>query len=412
MSKNFPSKFHRINSYLVAVPFGLCAIAGAQAQVSGSPPEGLAVYFPAYGLPGRVPPYSSLPPPGFPPEVRVNGGGLDRPPITTFAGTFFTLRRFMNYEVRGRYGVEQFITVFDAWPGACSVGPGVFPMPRRSNEIQTRNIAFDDSFNGLDCSTDRIELQPYRWQFTDRSTAVAPARRKAIDGSEYEAAALVIERDGAPWMTYFAGYRLGIVASASNWNDADRNRSVALSTWPSYPNSRDNFELAKLPPPFVEGELVEYEYRVGVPAEQRGLFSYALNLDEQTAMDKLTDWERTGRRIKTGGYLPVCRFDTSTTGGVAGRFFSASERDCAALLSAPGLAAKGVAFRASLPIKSTGICPAATVAITRLYNNGIARGVTPNHRYVSRGDDQEPIDVAMARILGWVNEGVAFCVPQ
>lgn len=120
-------------------------------------------------------------------------------------------------------------------------------------------------------------------------------------------------------MTYFAGYRLGIVDSASNWNDVNRTRSVALSTWPAFPNAREDFEMAKPPPPFVEDEFVEYKYRVRLLGDQFGAFAYAVNLDEKTDMYKLVAWERTGRRIKTGGYLPVCRFDTRTTGGVGGR---------------------------------------------------------------------------------------------
>lgn len=411
MSKHFTSAARRINACLAALPLALVAISSSHAQPAEPPQGGLRAYFPAYGVPGRLPPYSSLPPSGFPPEVHVIGGGIDPPPITTGAGTFFSVDRFVKYLTEMQFGVSRKFELIEYLAGTCFQFQSRRSIPQRSNELASGQTGYNSNKNDIECRGDSFLGEQPLWKFTDVHTTVAPTRRKAINGSEYEAAALVIERDGAPWMTYFAGYRLGIVASASNWNDVNRNRSVALSTWPSYPNSRDNFELAKLPPPFVEGELVEYEYRVGLLSDQFGVFAYAVNLDEQTAMDKLATWERTGERIKTGGYLPVCRFDTTTTGGVAGRFFSASDRDCAALLSAPGLAAKGVAFRASLPIASTGSCPAATVAITRLYNNGIARGAPPNHRYVSRGDASEPIATWMTG-FGWVNEGVAFCVPD
>jgi hypothetical protein len=144
------------------------------------------------------------------------------------------------------------------------------------------------------------------------------------------------------------------------------------------------------------------------------VFAYAVNLEEQTAMDLRPEWSRTGQRFKTGGYVPVCRFDLPAVvaaGGVVGRFFSGSDADCKALLAAPGILAKGTAFRASLPNATTGTCPVGTIAINRLYNNGIARGMPPNHRYVGRGDDIDPLPLAMSK-AGWVDEGVALCVPE
>jgi hypothetical protein len=408
------SKSQRVGAFIAASLLTLGPSSATHAQTSKPPQEGLSVYFPAYAAPVWLPPWRNPPPVGFPPEVRVNGGGIDPPPISTGRGAFFSVERFVGYrterflEERERYVLYQFSN------GACTRGVSSRVVPRRSDEIVSGWSTYDPPPPGFDCSADYIAGQATRWTFTDIHTTVAAARRKAIDGSEYEAAALTIERDGAPWMTYFAGYRLGIVASASNWLDANRNRSVALSTWPNYPNARDNFELAKLPPPFVEGELVEYQYREGVPHQQPSFYAYAVNLEEQTAMDKMLLWDRTGRRFKTGGYVPVCRFDlpaAASAGGVASRFFSGSEQDCKALIAAPSLAAKGTAFRASLPNAATGTCPVATVPINRLYNNGTTRGLPPNHRYVGRGEDQEPIPLVMSK-LGWVDEGVALCVPE
>ena len=45
--------------------------------------------------------------------------------------------------------------------------------------------------------------------------------------------------------------------------------------------------------------------------------------------------------------------------------------------------------------------------VYRLYNNGVARGIDPNHRYAKR---QKVVDEMVAK--GWVFEGPVFCVVQ
>ena len=47
------------------------------------------------------------------------------------------------------------------------------------------------------------------------------------------------------------------------------------------------------------------------------------------------------------------------------------------------------------------------VPVQRLYNNGVARGIDPNHRYAKR---QEVVAEMVAK--GWILEGPAFCVIQ
>ena len=76
---------------------------------------------------------------------------------------------------------------------------------------------------------DRENEKPPDWQAKDRINLLAPIRRKASDGSEYEASPMVIVREGVPWMTYYAGYRLGFVASESNWSDSNLGKIAALA---------------------------------------------------------------------------------------------------------------------------------------------------------------------------------------
>jgi hypothetical protein len=259
------------------------------------------------------------------------------------------------------------------------------------------------------------------WSFTDRATFRAPIRRKAIDGSEYEASPMVIERNGVPWRTHFAGYRMGIVASDSNWLDSNLPKAPELSNWPKLPKSRDNFELAKLPYPFIEGEVVEYFKRDDLPTfplfSRPERFAYATSREEQAALDATTLWERSGRTFKTGGYVSVCRIDGPAAYGVATQFFSANEGECQALQSAPGLISKGYSFRASTPRRTSAavpnLCPAGTVGLYRFYKpnaSSVSNRAVPNHRFVTLSDPENAADQML--FLGWINEGITLCVPQ
>ena len=63
---------------------------------------------------------------------------------------------------------------------------------------------------------------------------------------------------------------------------------------------------------------------------------------------------------------------------------------------------EGTVFYALVP--SGGQCPANTAPVYRLYNNR-AKQSDSNHRFTADG----PMRAAM---LGWVDEGVAFCSPS
>jgi hypothetical protein len=108
----------------------------------------------------------------------------------------------------------------------------------------------------------------------------------------------------------------------------------------------------------------------------------------------------------------VCRFYGDARYGPNSHFFSASTDECRGLLTLedtgatqlPRWVSEGYAFKVALP-SAAGTCTAGLVPVYRAYNNGFARGVESNHRFVSRRDLLAPL---VAK--GWIEEGVAFCV--
>lgn len=119
-------------------------------------------------------------------------------------------------------------------------------------------------------------------------------------------------------------------------------------------------------------------------------------------------WMRTGRSFQAwmaksgapGDAYPVCRFYSSKANS---HFYTASAGECEGLKNAKGeWRFEGIAFYIQAPVN--GQCPAGTVNVMRLYNNGFANGEGANHRFV----DDESLHQLMADSR-WIREGVAFC---
>jgi len=256
---------------------------------------------------------------------------------------------------------------------------------------------------------------PIRWTLEDKITFNAPVRRKALDGGEFDASPMVIERAGTPWITYYWGYKLGLVESQSDWNDA--NRSKMPADWPVFPTAEDNFKLTTLPPPWVEGEVTEYVNTADFPRQPDGQYFYAATDADRTALDSIATWRRTGNSFKQGGYVSVCRFYGGANGGPNTHFYSASDTECNWLKGVSFLAYEGQTFRvnkplplpASAPAGTQPGCPAGSKPLYRLYNNASAPGknYVSNHRYVT---SRTTVDAAVA--IGWLDEGVSMCVPE
>ncbi|HEX4943285.1 MAG TPA: hypothetical protein VFV55_02965 [Usitatibacteraceae bacterium] len=133
-------------------------------------------------------------------------------------------------------------------------------------------------------------------------------------------------------------------------------------------------------------------------------------------------WVRTGRSFQAwldpakapSTASEVCRFYST---GANSHFYTGDAAECASLKSleaaerssaqatgAPilGWRYEGIGFRIEMP--ASGSCPAGTLAISRVYNNGFTSGEGSNHRFV---DDSQLRDLMVDR--SWVAEGVAIC---
>ena len=125
-------------------------------------------------------------------------------------------------------------------------------------------------------------------------------------------------------------------------------------------------------------------------------------------------WKRTGQTFyvwtgPTGGALPTCRFFSVIFAPKSSHFYTPYADECASLKAGAAWQYEAIAFYLQLP-DANGQCPAGTVILFRLYNNGM--GGAPNHRFVT--------DVATfnaMRAAGWIFEGNGLtgafaCVPS
>jgi hypothetical protein len=124
-------------------------------------------------------------------------------------------------------------------------------------------------------------------------------------------------------------------------------------------------------------------------------------------------WARTGYSFKAypqaaTGASPVCRFYMPAP--LDSHFYSASTAECAIVASTyPSFILESPdVFYIALPDTTTGVCPAGTVPVFRLYNNRI----DANHRYTT-----DPQVRAQMISQGYIAEGYGpsatdMCAPQ
>jgi hypothetical protein len=117
-------------------------------------------------------------------------------------------------------------------------------------------------------------------------------------------------------------------------------------------------------------------------------------------------WTRTGEGFQAigtsycDGSSPVFRFYDP---GANTHFFTVDPGECGQLRNREGSwKYEGDAFGAEAPVN--GACRLGTQAVYRLYNNRWMFNDS-NHRFVARADLYESM-----KALGWVGEGVAYCV--
>ena len=129
------------------------------------------------------------------------------------------------------------------------------------------------------------------------------------------------------------------------------------------------------------------------------------------------DWSRTGFSFNVypsagapGGSVAICRFFNDHFAPKSSHFYAPHGFGCEATLAQfPdwGLEDDKL-FNAMLPDAGTGACPAGTIPVYRLYNNGM--GNAPNHRFVANSTERQTMINQ-----GWTPEGagigVGMCVP-
>ena len=170
---------------------------------------------------------------------------------------------------------------------------------------------------------------------------------------------------------------------------------------------------ADLPPPpppsSATVDLIEYFHA------EFGHYFITYLTDEITKLDNGTfkGWARTGKQFKAwtaGGanMVPVCRFFTVAFAPKSSHFYTPFAPECIIVKANTVWTYEGEVFftqQASV----TGVCPASTVPVYRMYNNG--QSGAPNHRYTT------DLNVRTKMLAeGWIAEGagaigVIMCSP-
>ncbi|MFO1317920.1 MAG: choice-of-anchor D domain-containing protein [Burkholderiales bacterium] len=163
------------------------------------------------------------------------------------------------------------------------------------------------------------------------------------------------------------------------------------------------------PPPPPTADVIEYYH-----AEWDHYFMTSI-ADEIAKLDAgvFAGWARTGYKFKshalnTAGDVNVCRFFSTSFGLRSSHFYTPFASECAIVKGNPDWQFEGEVFGIPIP-DTSGACPAGTVPVYRLYNNG--QGNAPNHRYTTE------LNVRAQMIAhGWIPEGygplgVIMCAP-
>lgn len=386
--------------------------------------QALADYYVFY-VPVGVPSTASGVRTMIPPQLRTIGGAVEPDPQRYFSlqYPFDTMRYYSLFMV----GNPDELWLYEPSSSPCLVNRSEWLKIKINSLIVDTSSSVKYQFAnqkrvGYNSCGNETDGQAVFWTMQDVINFKAPVRRKAIDGGAFDASPMQITREGVPWMTYYWGYRLGMVESQSDWNEANRGASTQFATWRSFPTPSENFALTTLPPPFVEGEVTEYVNAKDFPRQPGGQYFYAARQADRVALDAIASWQRTGRAFNAGGYVNVCRFyGGGKPGGPNTHFFTGDDKECALLKTLPFLAFEGTPFVADLPIAAPATasgatappaptCRTGTRPLYRAYNNAYgANGKNnweSNHRFVT---DKADVDAMVA--IGWADEGVVMCVP-
>jgi hypothetical protein len=172
-----------------------------------------------------------------------------------------------------------------------------------------------------------------------------------------------------------------------------------------------DFVLKYSPTPATTLTAVEYYYAAW------DMYFVTAMPDEIAALDGGAFgglWQRTGQTFNVWsgpsyGALPACRFFSVLFDPKSSHFYTPYASECASLKAGTAWQYEGIAFYVLLP-DANGNCPAGTVVLYRLYNDG--KGGAPNHRFTTSAATFDQM-----RAQGWPFEGdgrtgAYACVPQ
>ena len=241
----------------------------------------------------------------------------------------------------------------------------------------------------------------------------------------------------APYTFYLVDWQVGIVEHGSSGsglftyddaqdafythgtltggNDACSNGSYSRTYYSQLANVYpyiSNALTVKAPPPGQTATAVEYYYAAC------NFYFVTASPGEIAALDGGAFgglWKRTGQQSKVYplagapvSSATVYRFFSTIFAPKSSHFYTANVAEYNALVNGVGWQLEGPVFSTPMPA-SNGTCPAGSIPIYRMYNNGM--GGAPNHRFTT------DINVrAQTLAAGWIAEGqgigVGFCSPQ
>jgi mono/diheme cytochrome c family protein len=127
-------------------------------------------------------------------------------------------------------------------------------------------------------------------------------------------------------------------------------------------------------------------------------------------------WMRTGLAFNVyptagapAGSVPVCRFFSTAFDPKSSHFYSAIPVECNALMTTAGWQFEAYVFNVLPPAVADGSCPAGTLPVYRLYNNG--QGGAPNHRFTTDLGVRQQM-LAQGYLPEGYGIGVSMCAPQ
>jgi len=163
------------------------------------------------------------------------------------------------------------------------------------------------------------------------------------------------------------------------------------------------------PPPAAGGTAIEY-FNAGF-----GHYFVTANANEIEKLDNGTfvGWARTGQSFKVAtaaaaGLVPMCRFFTVAFPPSSSHFYAPRGLGCEQTLGLSAWQFEGEVFFVALP-SGAGVCPAQTVPVFRLYNNG--KGGAPNHRFTTDAATRQAM-IDQGYIPEGLGNGIGFCAPQ